>query len=285
MDPSKPRYAPAHFDRHDMNSLNEETDRLRPTLCAMTRAYNTTKKELEGMKEAAGFYNKALPFLRLPREVRDQIYKYTLIAPSNLKPEPRPLHLLHLEPLSWKPTTPGLCLVNKQIHSEAVDILYGRNIFCFRAPGELVRFEERIGPDNWDLIHSLEILLTEVASTNSSAPDPDLIAPCDWLGVPTHWSKALMKSHLKEVDEMMVTVVEMDSSEVNLVTVSPVLQHAIEDVLHRSLNRDLKRRLTLKGFCLSERDKFPSDWDVRVKQWEGSEDDSDDERGYYGIVD
>jgi hypothetical protein len=268
-----PWQPPPQFDQYDVNSLNEENDRLRRALCAMTRAYNNTKKELEDIKEAAGLYKKALPFLRLPREVRDQIYRYAFIAPCNVKPEPRPMYLLDLEPLSWKPPTPGLCLVNKRIHDEAIEVLYGKNTFCFQTPGELIRFEEQIGVDNRNLVRSLEIS-TVVISANSSVPDPDLVAPCDWQGVPTHWSKALMRSHLMGVVEMTITVEDLGSSERILVTVTPVLQHAIQHILQRSQNEYLKPRLTLKGFGLSERDKFPDDWDVRIEQWE---DDGDDE--------
>lgn len=275
MDQLKPWQPPPHFDQYDMNSLNEENDRLRRALCAMTRTYNNTKKELEYMKEAAGFYKKALPFLRLPREVRDQIYAYAFIALSNIRPEPRPIYLLHLDPLTWKPPTPGLCLINKQIHSEAVETLYGKNTFCFQTPGELIRFEEQIGPDNRYLIRSLEIS-TVVISANSSVPDPDLVAPCDWQGVPTHWSRALMKSYLMRVVNMTITVEDLGSSERNLVAVTPVLRKAIEDMLQRSANGDLKRRLTLKGFGESEREKFPSDWEVRIEQWEDDEDDIGD---------
>jgi hypothetical protein len=46
----------------------------------MTRSYNKTRKDLEDIKEAAGFYDKPFPFARLPREVRDQIYEYAFIV-------------------------------------------------------------------------------------------------------------------------------------------------------------------------------------------------------------
>jgi hypothetical protein len=267
---SKPWQAPPDFDPFDNNSLNEENDRLRRTLCAMARAYNSTKKELEDVKEAAGFH-KALPFLNLPREVRDQIYSYALLAPSNVKPEPRPIYLLSLEPLSWKPPTPGLCLVNKQLHDEGIEILYGKNTFCFQNPGELLRFEDQIGDQNRDLMHSLEIL-TSVFVANSLVPIPDLVAQCDWQGVPTHWSKALLMSKLENVVEMTITAEDTGSAGRNLVTICPVLQQAIEDMLQRNQNGKLKRRLTLKGFDHSERRKFLSGWDVRIEQLEELED-------------
>lgn len=257
-----------------MSSLNEENDRLRRELCAMTRAYNCTKKELEDLKEATGFYDKDFPFFQLPREVRDQIYSYAFLGSLNIKPEPRPIYLPSLEPLSWKPRTPGLCLVNKQMHLEGIEVVYGKNTFFFKNPGEFIRFEEQIGVGNRALIRSLEIS-TAIVSAISSLPDPDLVPPCDWQGVPTHWSKALMKSRLENVVEMTITVKDPGSSEPNLVTVSPVLQQAIVDMLQRSPDRELKRRLTLKGFADFERGKFPRDWEVMIEQWEDTDDDED----------
>jgi hypothetical protein len=270
MDRIKPWQAPPDFNPFDNNSLNEENDRLRRALCAMTRAYNSTKRELEDIKEAAGF-SKTLPFLSLPREVRDQVYSYALLVPSNIKPEPRPIHLLSLEPLCWKPPTPSLCLVNKQIHDEAIEVLYRENTFCFQNPGELLRFEDQIGDQNRNLIRSLEISMS-VFAANSLVPVPDLIAPCDWQGVPTHWSKALLMSKLKNVVEMTITAEDTGSSERNSAIICPVLQQATEDMLQRNENGELKRRLTLKGFDQSARRKFLSGWDVRIEQWEELDD-------------
>jgi hypothetical protein len=281
-DRSKPWKPPANFDRDDMASLNDENDRLRRELCAMTRAYNSTKKELEDLKETTGFYEKALPFLQLPREVRDQIYGYAFLAPSNIRPEHRPMYLLSLEPLSWKPETPGFCLANKQIHLEAIEILYGKNTFYFQNPGELIRFEEQIGASNRALIRSLEIS-TAVISKNSFVPDPDYVAPCDWQGNPTHWSMALMMSQLKNVVEMRIRVEDRGSAEQNMVTMSPVLQQAIVNMLQRNPDRDMKRRLTLKGFGHSEQDKFPRDWEVKIEQRKEVEDTRYDEEYYYSF--
>lgn len=265
MDPRHPWKAPRGFDKHDMNDMNEEIDRLRRALCSMTRAYNSTKKELEEMKEATGFYDKTLPFLNLPREVRDQIYEYAFITFSYIKPELRPIYALGLVHGCWKPSTPGLCLVNKQIHKEGVEVLYGKNTFFFQSPVDFVRFEEQIGSNNRALVRSLEI---SMYISGSSAPDPDLVAPCDWVGVPSHWSRALMKSHLAGVVEMTMTVQGSGIYDRNLLIVSPVLQQAIENMLQRSTNANLKPQLTLKGFGPIDRERFPSDWKVNIEQWE-----------------
>jgi len=161
--------------------------------------------------------------------------------------------------------------VNRQIHDEGIEVLYGKSTFCFQNPGELLRFEDQIGTRNQTLVHSLEIS-TAVISENYSVPDPDLVAPCDWQGVPTHWSKALMMSKLGDIVKMTITVEDLGSSDRNLVAVSTVLQQAIEDVLKRNRDGELKRQLTLKGFGHPERDKFPKEWDVRIEQWEEVDD-------------
>jgi len=267
MTPSKPSLPPAHFDSFDMASLSEENDRLRRALCSVTRGFMNTKKELEAIKEANGFYMKPLPFLRLPREVRDQIYTYVLQATTNVKLESRPIYLLSLEELSWKPSTPALCLVNRQIHREASEILYSQNTFCFQNPGELLRFEEQIGSVNRDWIQRIEIS-TVVITQSSFVPDPDLIASCDWQGVPTHWSKGMLKSRLMNVVEMTITVENLGSSERNIVVLSPILQEAVMDFLQRSKTENKIRKLILKGFADWELGSFPLGWDVKIEQWE-----------------
>lgn len=72
----------------------------------------------EGAKEIA-------PFLRLPLEIREQIYKYLLPPPVSqpiLGPHPRQLqnsiHLSQLIPAS-------ILLLNRQIHDEALPLFYG----------------------------------------------------------------------------------------------------------------------------------------------------------------
>ncbi|KAJ6257388.1 hypothetical protein Dda_8277 [Drechslerella dactyloides] len=69
------------------------------------------------------------PFLRLPRELRDEIYKYLLPL------APREAHVGMWYPSAHYPTEPSFKLailrVNKQIHDEASAVLYGCSTFVF----------------------------------------------------------------------------------------------------------------------------------------------------------
>ncbi|EPS45506.1 hypothetical protein H072_538 [Dactylellina haptotyla CBS 200.50] len=71
------------------------------------------------------------PFLRLPRELRDEIYKYFVAIP--LPPVPDPIRRLPNEYALPPYMTPRLDVailrVNKQIHDEASRILYSQNVF------------------------------------------------------------------------------------------------------------------------------------------------------------
>ncbi|KAK6343718.1 hypothetical protein TWF730_011307 [Orbilia blumenaviensis] len=72
------------------------------------------------------------PFLRLPREIRDEIYKFLLIfdPPARIRsadlelPDPPKFEVVSV------PNT--ILRVNKQIHSEAAEIFYGFNTFSVR---------------------------------------------------------------------------------------------------------------------------------------------------------
>jgi hypothetical protein len=63
-------------DSLDDSSRSEATLRL---LCSTIRRYNQTCEELERLKTLTGF-DKPFPILRLPREIRDKIYTYSLRA-------------------------------------------------------------------------------------------------------------------------------------------------------------------------------------------------------------
>jgi hypothetical protein len=69
---------PINFDPYDRVSLAQQNDQLRHALWAITREHIHTTKELEVARDMLGYYRRPLPFLRLPREVRDQIYAYAL---------------------------------------------------------------------------------------------------------------------------------------------------------------------------------------------------------------
>lgn len=141
------------------NSIADEelTEATRRLLLQIARRFNQVWRELEALKESQGFYNPSFPFLTLPREVRDKIYLYCLQAPLVAEPRLRPWMFFCFENYPWKPPTPGLLLVNRKIYSEAVELLYSKNTFSFKAPQELLEFERRIAPSHLDIIRRIRI--------------------------------------------------------------------------------------------------------------------------------
>jgi hypothetical protein len=127
-------------DSLDDSSRSEATLRL---LCSTVRRYNQTCEELERLKESMGF-DKPFPFLRLPREIRDKIYTYSLRAASWVETTPWMHLLLTAADYPFKPPTSGILRTNKQIYHEAIEILYSKNIFKFREPEHFFAFEDQI---------------------------------------------------------------------------------------------------------------------------------------------
>jgi hypothetical protein len=60
--------------------------------------------------------------------------------------------MLTVERYPFKPPTTGLPRTNKQIYEAAIEILYPKSRFKFNSPGDLLNFEEGIGPSNRQLI-------------------------------------------------------------------------------------------------------------------------------------
>lgn len=104
------------------------------------------------------------PFEELPAELRNAIYSLLLIAPGHLFITAR--HKMaadgstyfykltsRIQTSHWDFTTAspelhcsGLLRVNKQIHREAMSVLYGENSFKCASPDLMRRFLQRVGP-------------------------------------------------------------------------------------------------------------------------------------------
>ncbi|KAK6337067.1 hypothetical protein TWF718_009853 [Orbilia javanica] len=80
------------------------------------------------------------PFLRVPREIRDEIYKYLLHFPLPPLPGPAPFdrwedgHRLERRPSQFEDPNRNIDIlrVNKQIHDEAREVLYSMNVFLIQ---------------------------------------------------------------------------------------------------------------------------------------------------------
>lgn len=202
-------------------------------------------------------------FLRLPREVRDQIYSYALLVPAQVTTAPRqsatPTHI------KYKPLAPNICRLNKQTHEEGCEILYGRNVFHFSSPGELLSFEEKTGEKNRDLVQSVDILVMFL--TRDSFLDADSVARKDLKPVVSHWVKALNMSRLRGLREMTLegktTTGYMTPYLWALMVVSDDLRNVIVKLLERKIygmDNKGQPKLILKGFKEDEEKKFPRAW-------------------------
>ena len=187
------------------NSIADEelTEATRRLLLQIARRFNQVWRELEALKESQGFYNPSFPFLTLPREVRDKIYLYCLQAPLVAEPRLRPWVFLCFENYPWKPPTPGLLLVNRQIYSEAVELLYSKNTFSFKAPQELLEFERRIAPSHLDIIRRIRIWVV-FPFTEGEEVSPDRLPLEKYHEHPLHWAKALQMSRLDRLQKISI---------------------------------------------------------------------------------
>jgi hypothetical protein len=123
----------------------------------MTENHSGTHSEQETGTTPTRF-KKSTSFLDLPRELRDEIYTYALRADILVHVGPRlPQQSPSYVPIpeSHRPPVPCLLRANKQVYREAVDVLYGRNMFRFWNPELLLDFEEQIGVQNTKRIENI----------------------------------------------------------------------------------------------------------------------------------
>ena len=256
-----------HEGCEDVGILREEYDKLRRLMFSTTRAYNRVKEELDRGREALGICKMPFPILRLPREIRDQIYLYALQAQEIVSPDPCPSNCLTVEESNHRPPTPGLCFVNKQIYVETVPVLYSKNTFYFERAGQLLDFEKVIGPTNCQLIQHIQIYVEILPSPeDDSTIDPDLVISYDWQGFPSHWAKGLRKSSLRNVIEISVIAqIDRPLLDRKLVTLPSSLRLAIHDVFCQ--RQAVLPRMNLSGFdCIDFKD-YHGKWKVSTKQF------------------
>lgn len=256
---------------HDVESLQAANEYLERLLFATARKHNQVWEELESMKAASGIYDEPLPFLSLPREVRDQIYTYALQAPREAFVGVRHIRMLSCDTFPdsthypFKPPTPALLLVNKQIYDEAVRVLYTCNNFSFHRPRELFDFQTQVGVYNCALVRQMKI---SVVFEDESMHIPlDYLAPYDYENIPSHWARALIESRLLNNIVAMQIDANTGSHEIRLMNMPPALYRAILATFSRNRNATTVPQLTLKGFQAQEVDKFPKSWKKSTEQW------------------
>ncbi|CAD6446002.1 3afd3d3d-1b04-4f8c-b00b-86cc05f57997-CDS [Sclerotinia trifoliorum] len=256
---------------HDLESLQAANEYLERLLFATARKHNQVWEELESMKDSSGLYDKPLPFLSFPREVRDQIYTYALQAPREAFVGVRHIRMLSCDTFPdsthypFKPPTPGLLLASKQIYEEAVQVLYSCNNFSFHKPRELFDFQSQVGVYNCALVRQMKISV--VFEDESTQIPSEYVAPCDYENIPSHWAKALMESRLMNNIVGMQIDANSGSHEMRLMTMPPALYRAILATFFRNRNAKTAPELILKGFQTQEVDKFPMTWKKSTEQW------------------
>ncbi|KAI4933027.1 hypothetical protein J4E85_003430 [Alternaria conjuncta] len=165
-----------HLDELDVSDSESDFD----TPQAKKRAVATSSRPLPK--------RKIFPFLKLPAEIRNIIYEYTLTDPSGInlvgvfKHKRRNVERISAklqaelsEGSSWSdaqrmnngirraqeesaPLVTSLLAVSKQIHQEGVDILYGKNEFIFTDSFALYNFMINLGPNRSKSLRTLRIL-------------------------------------------------------------------------------------------------------------------------------
>jgi len=240
----------------------------RQLLCSTARRYNQIYEELERLKESTGF-NKPFPILRLPREIRNEIYTYSLCAAISVETIPRRPYILTAD-YPFKPPTSGLLRANKQIYHEAIEILYSKNIFKFQEPVQLFAFEDQIGFESRKLVREI-CIWTRFPGIDEVVLDPKYLQRSEYDSVPSHWIAALKACGLKKIVHLGIEAEMLFSHPPYPLPMPKDLQEFIGEFLGKVAD-DKVPRLSLKGFQEEEREKFPKKWEVVMDQWDSYKD-------------
>ncbi|KAF2240507.1 hypothetical protein BU26DRAFT_206785 [Trematosphaeria pertusa] len=233
-------------------------------LYSTVRRYNRTYEELERLKAATGF-NKPFPLLRLPRELRDEIYTYSLRAASSVETVPRRPFMLTEGDNPFKPPTAGLLRANKQVYHEAVGILYSKNVFRFQEPGQLFAFEEQIGVESRRRVREICIWI-RFPGRDEVVLDPNHLSRSEYDSIPSHWIAALKACRLEKIVHLGIEA-EVIGSPLYLLSMPEGLREFIREFLGRVADDEVPR-LSLTGFREEERGRFPERWEVVMDQWD-----------------
>lgn len=243
----------------DVDDLFEKNQRLQRRICALGRKYAVACKELVEAREALGYYANPLPILQFPREIRDQIFTYALEAPLPVRTSP--VLAMHTSMSDFRPPTPGLLLVNRQVYCEAKEILYSRNSFAFSEPQHLLDFLKQIGNHNKDRIQSLSFWVCYIDRQPHIDPNHET-------GTEPHdWANALIGADLRNVSKLHVQG-ETINSPWMVPAMEPIMEIAIKSLLQRNPGNEATRKLKLTGYDCNACKRFPQNWEITTKQWD-----------------
>ena len=135
---------------------------------AITKASNSMKrkKKSPGSKEGKSkepSHQSTFPFLNLPGEIRNEIYRYSLTQEPAIKIKANEAGKVSRDSRTkgQKPLNSSLLLVNRQISNEAGHILYTENNFHGYTAGSLADFAHAIG-SNASLIRTITMHIEKI---------------------------------------------------------------------------------------------------------------------------
>ena len=217
---------------------------------------NRTDKKPERLSQC----KQPFPILRLPREIRDQIYRYGLCATHEVDCSPGSYPFGKPEDGVFKPLTPGLLRTSKQIYRKAKEIFYSENIFKFRYPKYLVDFWKQIGPENRKRVRQI-CVWNKPSCEGEVVPDPKDLPLTDLLSCPSHWGAAFASCDFEKIVHLSVEANLINARKDIPFGVSKDLREFIEKVFERVPENEVPR-LSLMGYDEKEREKFPRKWKI-----------------------
>lgn len=212
-------------------------------------------------EQAKRFDKPTTSFLELPPEIRQKIYAYNLCFERKIDP------FAPKKGYPWNPPTPGLLRVNKKIYHEAVDMLYSKNIFHFTKSHHVVAFETKIGLENCKRVREISICIPFPTEEKARLkrkywPPPeydDFLCP---------WIAALAACRFNKIVHLRIDAFIVYPYGDDMLFMPKDLQEAIEKFFLERLAEDRVPRLSLSGFRMGERKKFPENWKVVMKEWD-----------------
>ncbi|KAL9117781.1 MAG: hypothetical protein Q9187_005677 [Circinaria calcarea] len=234
--------------------LQKEVSRLQHRVEYLETRPNITSRVLEFV--GRNIDKPTFPFLQLPREIRDQIYLYALICTpyANLSPQ-------YMD--SYRPPTPAICLVNRQLSVEANKILYSRNTVHFEVPDDIHDCLEAIGSVNKAYVRSISIWF-DYRTIEQRQRDGVSTS-----GTASHWARALFGSGLTNLMKIDLSTEYVGASSYSLYypSMDPAMEHVIKYLFQKD-QEETTRHLMLTGFNYDDRKKFPGNWRVTMTQFD-----------------
>ena len=212
-------------------------------------------------EEVKRFDKPTAGFLDLPPEIRPKIYSHNLCFERKIDP------FSSNKGYPCKPPTPGLLRVNKKIYQEAVDVLYSKNIFHFAKPDHIFAFESQIGLENCKRVREISICIpfpTEEKARLKRKYWP----PMEYDNFLCPWIAALAACRFDKVVHLRVDAFIVCPHGDDMLFMPKDLQGAIEKFFLERLAGNRVPRLSLSGFRMGERKRFPEQWKVVMKEWD-----------------